>query len=51
MNALVDAKTIRALYKASGEGVKIDLISRDNPLLTGTPVFIANHAEENELSN
>ena len=28
MNALVDAKTIRALYKASGEGVKIDLIVR-----------------------
>jgi polyphosphate kinase len=28
MNALVDAKTIRALYRASGEGVKIDLIVR-----------------------
>jgi polyphosphate kinase len=28
MNALVDAKTIRALYKASCEGVKIDLIIR-----------------------
>ncbi|NTW69366.1 MAG: polyphosphate kinase 1 [Chlorobiaceae bacterium] len=28
MNALVDAQTIRALYKASYEGVKIDLIVR-----------------------
>ncbi len=28
MNALVDAKTIRALYKASDEGVRIDLIVR-----------------------
>ncbi|MEI8033452.1 MAG: polyphosphate kinase 1 [Chlorobiaceae bacterium] len=28
MNALVDQKTIRALYRASGEGVKIDLIVR-----------------------
>ena len=28
MNALVDAKTIRALYKASCEGVKVDLIVR-----------------------
>ena len=28
MNSLVDAKTIRALYKASCEGVKIDLIVR-----------------------
>ena len=28
MNALVDTQTIRALYKASGEGVKIDLIIR-----------------------
>jgi polyphosphate kinase len=28
MNALVDAKTIRALYRASCEGVKIDLIIR-----------------------
>jgi len=28
MNALVDAKTIRALYKASLKGVKIDLIVR-----------------------
>jgi polyphosphate kinase len=28
MNALVDAKTIRALYRASREGVKIDLIIR-----------------------
>ncbi|NHQ60879.1 polyphosphate kinase 1 [Chlorobium sp. BLA1] len=28
MNALVDAQTIRALYKASCEGVKIDLIVR-----------------------
>ena len=28
MNALVDGKTIRALYKASCEGVKIDLIIR-----------------------
>ena len=28
MNALVDAKTIRALYNASCEGVKIDLIIR-----------------------
>jgi len=28
MNALVDAKTIRALYRASGAGVKIDLIVR-----------------------
>ena len=28
MNALVDAETIRALYKASCEGVKIDLIVR-----------------------
>jgi len=28
MNALVDARTIRALYKASCEGVKIDLVVR-----------------------
>jgi polyphosphate kinase len=28
MNALVDTKTIRALYRASSEGVKIDLIVR-----------------------
>ena len=28
MNSLVDAKTIQALYKASCEGVKIDLIVR-----------------------
>ncbi|NTW57404.1 MAG: RNA degradosome polyphosphate kinase, partial [Chlorobiaceae bacterium] len=28
MNALVDARTIRALYKASNDGVKIDLIVR-----------------------
>ncbi|NTW56905.1 MAG: polyphosphate kinase 1, partial [Chlorobiaceae bacterium] len=28
MNALVDARTIRALYKASNEGVRIDLIVR-----------------------
>ncbi|MEE9905070.1 polyphosphate kinase 1 [Chlorobium sp.] len=28
MNSLVDDKTIRALYRASGEGVKIDLIVR-----------------------
>lgn len=28
MNALVDAKTIRALYRASGTGVKIDLVVR-----------------------
>ena len=28
MNALVDAKTIRALYSASSKGVKIDLIIR-----------------------
>ncbi len=28
MNALVDAKTIRALYRASCEGVKIDLVIR-----------------------
>jgi len=28
MNALVDDKTIRALYRASGDGVKIDLIVR-----------------------
>jgi polyphosphate kinase len=28
MNALVDVKTIRALYKASNEGVRIDLIVR-----------------------
>lgn len=28
MNALVDDKAIRALYRASGEGVKIDLIVR-----------------------
>ncbi|MEI6847395.1 MAG: polyphosphate kinase 1 [Chlorobiaceae bacterium] len=28
MNALVDTKTIRALYKASCEGVKIDLVIR-----------------------
>ncbi|NTV05959.1 MAG: polyphosphate kinase 1 [Chlorobiaceae bacterium] len=28
MNSLVDTKTIRALYSASGEGVKIDLIIR-----------------------
>jgi len=28
MNALVDAKTIRALYKASRKGVKIELIVR-----------------------
>ncbi|MBM3163084.1 MAG: polyphosphate kinase 1 [Chlorobi bacterium] len=28
MNALVDEKTIRALYRASGEGVQIDLVVR-----------------------